>query len=283
MQPWIALRSMQGYANSVSSDSIATALDNYHIDDMLVLSMDRIMQYKSVVLDQDCPRSHHAPGCAPQPQGAGVPWLYYDEQRYNVSYWLPRVESSVPVLNRDGVFLPFGVLQTPSSALQSWLGSAGHAFVRPDSGRGRNIFTGFVAAVQRNGALDLRLAHQTRLLDPDELCYVSPAQSLPSLEWRFWIVGRKVVAWTPYSWGEQPAWLPSPAVCLAVAEAMAGNSWQPDIAYVADVVETSFGAALVEINAASTSGVYAVPFCELFSALRDAASREHAGDLAREI
>lgn len=212
--------------------------------------------------------------------GPSVPWLYFDARTYDVSYWMPRISSSIPVLNRSGVFLPFGMLQAPCPALLSWVGEECSVFIRPDSGR--KLFTGFVAKVAAGGSLSIGHEHQTRLVAPDAMCLVAMAKNMASIEWRFWVVDRKVVASTPYSWDTEPEWLPAPESCLAVAQAMAANPWQPDLAYVVDVVEHAGQSFLLEINAASTSGVYAAPLEPLLLALRDVAQREHAGEIARE-
>jgi len=212
--------------------------------------------------------------------GPGVPWLFFDARTYDVSVWMPRIASSIPVLNRGSVFLPFGMLQAPCPALLSWVGDDGDVFVRPDSGR--KLFTGFMVKVAGDGSLDIGGEHQMRLVASDAMCLVAPAKKMDPIEWRFWIVDRKVVASTPYSWDTDPVWAPAPESCHAVAQAMAGNPWQPDIAYVVDVVEHSGQSYLLEINAASTSGVYAAPLEPLLLALRDVAQREHAGEIARE-
>lgn len=212
--------------------------------------------------------------------GPGTPWLFYDGHSYDVAYWMPRIEASIPVLNREGVFLPFGMLQAPCPALLSWIGEDGSVFIRPDSGR--KLFTGFVAAVTADGSLSIGHEHQTRLAAPDAMCLVAPTKKIDPVEWRFWIVDRKVVASTPYSWVTEPEWAPAPESCVAVSRAMAANPWQPDLAYVVDVVEHNGQAFLLEINAASTSGIYAAPLETLLLALRDVAQREHAGEITRE-
>lgn len=212
--------------------------------------------------------------------GPGVPWLYFDAHSYDVSHWMPRIASHIPVLNRSGVFLPFGMLQSPRPVLLSWIGEEGSVFIRPDSGR--KLFTGFVAKVASDGSLSIGDEHQTRLVAPDAMCLVAQAKNLAPIEWRFWIVNHKVVASTPYSWDAEPEWEPAPESCVAVATAMAANPWQPDLAYVVDVVEHDGETFLLEINAASTSGVYAAPLEPLLLALRGVAQREHAGEITRE-
>lgn len=220
-----------------------------------------------------------------------TPGLYFDLRKYDVSYWLPRVADRIPVLNRGCVFTPLGLV--PWIPTQFWTGhlprSNGLLFVRPDSGL--KLFPGFVldchARRVRNwyGVGD-EIGKEVRLLSPESLICIASGYRLKSLEWRFWIVDRRVVASTPYSWEEgAAAWQEPPTEALQIAAEMAANRWQPDIAYVADVVQLADGDEpfyLNELNAASTSGLYGVPFAPLFEALRDAVTRELAGDLAVE-
>lgn len=220
--------------------------------------------------------------------GNGVPGLYWDRIKYDVSYWMPRLEPHIPVLNRDGMFWPLGMLQSFNKLLVAVFGIGTFVFIKPD--QGNKAFTGFITEVTNSG-LDLTTQHQLKHLSPETMCFVAPAVTLSNREWRFWVANRNVVAWSPYSWdGPEEPWTPVPANVLQVAENMARNPWQPDISYVVDValVSTSNkldpnGAEepfLLELNAASTSGIYNVPIPVLLGALRDVAYRELAGELA---
>jgi hypothetical protein len=64
------------------------------------------------------------------------------------------------------------------------------------------------------------------------------AKQLKDVEWRFWIVNREVVAYSPYSWQNEICWALAPNKVLKIAKLVAENPWQPDIAYVVDIVET---------------------------------------------
>ena len=218
-------------------------------------------------------------------------FLYFDETRYNVSYWLPRVASEIPVLNRQCLFMPYGMLKDCPVAfgIGGYPLNDGRVFVRPDSGL--KPFTGMVVNCLSENIRDWAgvtkgLARQigNNQPYPEQMVCVSPARDLAEVEWRFWIVDRVVVASSPYSWEEeQLGHIPPPASAVAIAEMMAKNPWQPDIAYVADVVQLADGTfVLNELNAASTSGVYDVDPARLVPALRDAALREIAGELSIE-
>lgn len=223
-----------------------------------------------------------------------APRMYFDLRRYNVSYWLPRMDIGVPVLNKGCIFVPAGLLKDVSATFPVKMRARGCArnslfdrvFIRPDSGL--KPFTGQsldINDVRNWEEIAKSFFMSCRNVSPDLMLCVSPWRSLNRTEWRFWIVNRKVSAYAPYGWGdndcgEEMPWMEAPAGAIVVAELLAQNAWQPDIAYVADVVQTQDGVFwLNEINAASTSGIYNAPLEPLFDALRDAISREISGEL----
>ena len=230
--------------------------------------------------------------CALPEKGWGSPrLLYFDRRKYDVSYWLPRISDGIPVLNRQMLFLPAGQISwipVPLGASPFPL-SNGLLFVRPDSAL--KPFPGIVLDCDHKKLRNWQdVAHEVARvvpgLAPEKLICIAPGRQLNRLEWRFWIVDRKVVAATPYSWEEGgESWEEPPAEAQRIAQEMATNAWQPDIAYVADVVQLATGDEpfyLNEINAASTSGFYSVPFEPLIAALRAAVQRELTGELSVE-
>ena len=228
---------------------------------------------------------------APDPAWTNAPielWqfprlLYFSWERYNVSYWMPMIEEKVPVLNRGCLFVPAGAIKfikatLPGLDLESKKASL---FVRPDSGL--KIFTGFVLDITPADSWEeiyQAIYQEAHPSDRTMVC-LSLAQVLEPVEWRFWIVNRKVVASSPYSWHGSMPWSAPPPGAQAVAEAMAANPWQPDLAFVVDVVQTTDDQKfwLNEINAASTSGIYNVPLGDLLPALRESAIKEATGEV----
>ncbi len=211
-------------------------------------------------------------------RGLCTPWLFYDETNYSVSSWLPRVQPSIPVLNRGGIWVPYGMLiNLTDQLLRSVESYDRKIFIKQD--KGHKSFTGFSVFTE--------LFHQEIKenigylnLDPDVMCFLSRHQQLKEIEWRFWIVNRVVAAYAPYSWDDDIPWSLAPEKILALAQDVAKNAWQSDLAYVVDIVETEHGGIFVnEINAASTSGVYSVPIEDLLSAFRNVAHREFDGEL----
>lgn len=214
---------------------------------------------------------------------AAVPGAYWDRDRFQLSYYLPRLDPAIPYLNETGVFYPAGMLPLLPRLNPGHYRDTG-MFIRPDSGQ--KPFPGvtipreaFLSDATSAAALAEFLA--TYKISPQALCFVAPARPLDTVEWRCWIVNRQVVASSPYSWTETCPWAPAPPEVLTVAEQVAAQAWQPDIAYVADIATMGGKAYLLEFNAASTAGIYQAPIEPLFTALRSAALQEAAGELDR--
>lgn len=217
--------------------------------------------------------------------------LYFNAQRFDVSFWLPRIDDELPVLNRRCLFTPAGLIAHAGAPFSQapFPPSNGLLFVRPDSAL--KPFPGFVIDCHQKRlkgwpAVSQAVEQETRGLAPEKLVCIAPGHRLKPLEWRFWVVNREVVASTPYSWeaGTVP-WQAPPDEALRLARDMARNAWQPDVAYVVDIVQLDEGDEpfyLNELNAASTSGLYCVPFEPLFEALRHAVLLEIAGELSVE-
>ena len=199
-------------------------------------------------------------------QWGAVPGVFWSRQTYEVAHYLSMLPQDLPVLNREGAFLTVAMLEHPPY----WLG--GKVFVRPNSGQ--KSFPGQVlqGADEKDWRLNWHIWKNTYHLAGDELCWCAPAKAMPPIEWRVWIVQGQIAAWSPYCWlGDPVPWAPLPEQIAEVAQALARSPWQPDLAYVADFAEVDGKAWLLELNAASTSGLYSVPLADLMPALRAAA------------
>lgn len=206
-----------------------------------------------------------------------TPWLFFNNTHYRVSYWLSRIDKNIPVLNRDCIFIPYGQLKNLSSSILNAI-STKKIFMKPDSGN--KVFTGF--SIDNNDYFLERLEDQLKFshIDPEEMIVMSSNKSIENIEWRFWIAERKIIGYTPYSWDLEPKLLTPPQKIMELAEKMTQNSWQPDYIYVADFCLTSEGQPmLIEINAASTSGIYQVDLQKLLPAMKKTCIREYNGEI----
>lgn len=221
-------------------------------------------------------------------QWKASPGLYFHIRKYDVSYWLPRIDADIPVLNRGATFCPLGLI--PHVLPPLWSGdtppSNGKLFVRPDSGL--KTFPGIAIDCREQQITSWADFHEAlcrefRHIPPETMVCIASGREIHPIEWRFWVVDRKVVASTPYAWEGSPCWNTPPDEALDIAQSVAEQEWQVDVAYVVDVVQALHGDRsfyLNEINAASTSGLYNVPIRPLLTAFREASIKELAGELS---
>lgn len=208
-----------------------------------------------------------------------TPWLFFNNNNYKVSYWLPRIDNNIPVLNREALFLPVGLVRKLTSQQIDRIVPKGQKlFIKPDTGN--KVFTGFSITSDESFMEGIKNNLMFSHIEPEEMCVLSPHKDIEEIEWRFWIAEGKIIGYTPYAWEIEPEFSEPPSHVLKMAEAMAKNSWQPDYIYVADFCTTKLGEVmLIEINAASTSGVYNAKLDKLLPAMRNTCIREYEGTI----
>jgi hypothetical protein len=150
-------------------------------------------------------------------------------------------------------------------------------FARPD-----NATKGFPGTVL--GERSLEPGEPTRLraeaMSPSDLVVLAPTRRILG-EARFAIVANEVVAWSTYRWsGKLDVRSDVHPACMEVALEVAGREWQADGAYACDValVEGATGveARLLELNALSSSGLYACDTLAVVRAVADLAAARPA-------
>lgn len=179
---------------------------------------------------------------------------------YAPSTALANWSSDVPCINENSVFVPAAMLA------KGFL-PCGSYFIKANNGSKQII--GQTIHIER--AADWSLLYKTdwsRRVEPSTMIQVSPAHMLDPVEWRFWIVDGKVVSSSPYSWDGDMPWSEAPEPAMAIAKKIASHHWQPDSAFVVDIVSENGVYFFNELNAASTSGVYQAPLKPLFESLR---------------
>jgi hypothetical protein len=208
-----------------------------------------------------------------------TPWLFFNNKDYKVSYWLPRIGFNIPVLNREALFIPTGMLRTIKlKQLEAIVPRGEKLFIKPDSGN--KVFTGFSLKNDETFFEELENNFMFTRPEPEEMCVISAHKDIEDIEWRFWIAEREVIAYSPYSWEGEPEFSEPPEDILKMAQLMAKNKWQPDYIYVADFCTTTTGEVmLIEINAASTSGIYDAPLNKLLPLIRNTCIREYNGEI----
>lgn len=202
----------------------------------------------------------------------GVPGLFYGMAGYAVADLLAHLPPSIPWINRRAVLLPAGRLMHMSDDHAKALAQGEHfLFVKPNSGN--KAFTGDIFPVDDFASRVTGFFSPMASVEASTLCAVAPAVAIDPIEWRFWIVGDTVVTHASYGWStglREDATPPTSVIDLAGR--LARMAWRPDQAFVADIATVNGDAALIEINAMSTSGLYpGVDVKALLSGLRLAA------------
>jgi len=188
--------------------------------------------------------------------------LFYEPQRLHVRQYAPQLPVGAHI-NEDAIYLPWSALARNADRLFAFFGTES-LFVRPDSPD--KPFTGF-SATRSDFASEIEALRQTACVTPEELCLVAAGCAIDPVEWRSWMIEGKIVAWAGYSWDQgvmtaaasntAPESKRPPAPILELAERLAPTMEGYDNAVVADFAMTQNGPRLIEINAPSTSGIYA--------------------------
>lgn len=204
-----------------------------------------------------------------------TPGAYYSRDRYKCTHYMTRMPMDL-LANGNGIYLPFGELERKHNEVYRLFGVS-RLFVRPDSGA--KVFTGLVIE-QDAAAFELKSLMSLTSVTTDTLVLIAPAQSI-SVEYRFFIVEGMVVTGSQYMRDGMPEVSQDvDSECLAAAERVAGLPWQIDLAYACDIGLIDGVPKLIELNAFSTSGLYACNGKALFEAVAHAAWREYNGEIS---
>jgi hypothetical protein len=206
-----------------------------------------------------------------------IPGSYYTKDRLACSHYMPRLPLEL-LGNAEGVYLPFGDFVRRRDQIYRLFGDS-RLFVRPDSGG--KTFTG-LCLEQETAGVEINSLRQLTSVTDDTRVLIAPAQSIRA-EYRFFIVEGKVVTGSRYHVNGQRSIDPVVSkLCLEVAQQVAALPWQVDLAYTCDVGLFAGEPKVVELNAFSTSGLYACHALRLFDAVGKVAWREFIGELSLE-
>lgn len=204
----------------------------------------------------------------------GVPGAYYNRERFFSSFYMPHFPLEW-LGNAQSFYLPFGDFVRRKDDIYRLFG-ASRLFIRPDSGA--KSFTGLSISLDDFDYEVNTLRKLTSVMDTTRIM-IAPHQNIKG-EYRFWIVNKEVVTQSQYMLNGKPH--ESTTVdkeCRALAGLVAGHSWHPDVAFTCDIGVYEDGPKIVELNAFSTSGLYACDSKKLFKKIADAAMLEYDGIL----
>jgi hypothetical protein len=194
-----------------------------------------------------------------------TPGMYFNANVKSFSKFA--VHIGFDLLNEDFWILPYGEFVRRKEY--------GDWFIKPESGL--KEFTGQVI-YESSFEDDLKKLSPHHPIDLDTLIIMNRAQNIKA-EFRYVICEKQVIAGSEYRWDNvldvrrdtHPA-------CDAMAKKIAEADWQADTVYICDVALTEKDEAkVVELNAFSSSGLYACDTYKIVEAVSKAAEREHAG------
>lgn len=149
-------------------------------------------------------------------------------------------------------------------------------FIKPDSGM--KEFTGKVINYD-NFDHETNSMYQIERVDPESMIVVASPKLIQS-EFRYVICNRKIIAKSEYRWDDVlDVRIDTLPECDAMAETVAKLEWQADQVYVCDVAMTDIGPRVIELNAFSSSGLYACDTNAIAREVSIAAFNEYMGDV----
>jgi hypothetical protein len=197
-----------------------------------------------------------------------TPGMYFNA---NVKSWSKfAVYLGEYLLNDDYIILPYG---EAIRRLTTTVGLGARAFIKPESGM--KEFTGQV--VDRKTILEMS-PHSP--ISSETLCVLALEKDIKA-EFRYVICDKKVVTGSEYRWDNVlDVRRDTHPIADAMAEKVAKAGWQADTVYVCDVALVGDDEAkIIELNAFSSSGLYACDTYKIVDAVSKAAAREHSGEL----
>lgn len=205
-----------------------------------------------------------------------TPGLYFNENVKRWSKFAPHIGEDL--LNSDFDILPFGTfVQRCRRFKPDEIVPEMATFIKPESGL--KEFTGQVvhASTLEDDLKKLSPYHE---LDPTTLVVGAHVKDIKA-EFRYVICDRQVVTGSEYRWDNVlDVRRDTHPNCDAMALKVAQADWQADSVYVCDVALLPDNTArVVELNAFSSSGLYACDTLKIVEAVSRAAEKEHRGDV----
>lgn len=205
-----------------------------------------------------------------------IPGAYLDESAMSLMGYLHNIDNHTLMLNEDHVFTTFKDFKRRSAFFYN-IFNTNKIFIRPNSGF--KTFTG-LPIHREEFDFEINSLEQLTSVTDSTLILVSSCKAI-SQEYRFFIVNREVVTGSQYKNNDRLDIKPGYAQeAFELAQLMAKNKWQPDLAYACDVAMVDGVPKIVELNSFSCSGFYAADIERLVDAVSSVAVLEFNGDIS---
>lgn len=201
-----------------------------------------------------------------------TPGMYFNANVKSFSKFAAYIGGDL--LNDDYNILPFGEVCRR-------LRQDDAVFIKPESGL--KEFVGQLIYGSDPAEKTLRELSPYGLIDPTTLCVIANPKDIKA-EFRYVIVDKKVITGSEYRWDNVlDVRRDTHPICDAMAKKIAEADWQADTCYACDVALVADkwtgkdSAKVIELNAFSSSGLYACDTYKIVEAVSVAAEREHLG------
>jgi len=180
-----------------------------------------------------------------------MPGAYCQTSRFHCSAWYPA--ASQWLLHEQWEIHSASFFVENADAILDRLGAVDWVFVRPDS-----PLKPFSGRLVRRGQISLSTLDYGFYYDDAEIPVVIAPMRQVLREWRYVVVGRKVVAGSGYVAEGRSATSDDPnGPAWRFAAEVAADLTPPDPVYILDVCETDKGLRLIELNPFSGADLYA--------------------------
>ncbi len=198
-----------------------------------------------------------------------TPGSYFNKETKTFSTFATHLGNYI--LNDDYYLLPYGEF------LRRGLKKDTAVFIKPNSGM--KEFTGKVITYE-NFDHETSSMRQIENVSHESLVVIASPKEIEA-EFRYFIVDGKVVAKSQYRWDKLDVRSDTMPVCDELAETIAKHSWQADYTYVCDIAYRGAVQApkVIELNAFSSSGLYAADTNSIAKAVSDMAWKEFTGNI----
>lgn len=186
--------------------------------------------------------------------------FYTAEDEMKCSNYYPKMDSNIPMLNEDHVYISFKNLIKEWSTIFTGFGNNSTIFIRPNGGD--KDFTGrivdydekdeFIDECTKYSDIEHGIKFDDRIL-----CLVSSPKPIVA-EYRFFILNKEVICGSQYRRNnildKRMDVMPG---AEEIANLVAKQDYQPDLFYCVDICELSNNEfKVIEMNSGSCSGIY---------------------------
>lgn len=190
---------------------------------------------------------------------------YFD---MDVTRYYPRYGDYL--LNSEYICLPYGSLRHSKNMIFDVFGD--EIFIRPNSGK--KVFTGFTIH-KDDFDFEIKALQHTSHIYLDTLCVISSSKVFGK-EYRFFVSDGDIVTYSSYSWNkDEPYTYDAPKEMLDTVIEIANNDFRPADIFVVDMTMYQGKPKIIEINSASSSGLYGCDIFEFVNAMGKSAIREY--------